>query len=102
MNTAEITDKDYRPSRDEVLGYSQKEFSQDISNYILKLKDNEDLKLALLKAWEWDRDLVIGRLPSAKRPDWKLTVTSGDCMKELIYKLGCIVYANFLAHTEAE
>ena len=101
MNTAEmieVTDRDYKPSREEILSYPSRTFSEDIGEYILKFKENDDLQKELRETYEWDRMMVSNDWISPKR-DWQQTVTHGDCMKERIYRLGCIVYKNFLEST---
>ena len=105
MNTAEmieVTDRDYKPSRDEILGYPSRTFSEDIADYILKLKDNDDLKEALKNMWEWDRDMVAGRVHVGSYKEWQHLTRAGGCVRELIFQIGAIVYANFLANTEAK
>ena len=104
MNTAEmieVTDRDYKPSREEILSYPSRTFSEDIGEYILKFKENDDLQAALKATWDWDRDLIRYRV-RREAPAWDMVITEGDCMKELIYKLGKIVYSNFLDSTEAK
>lgn len=103
MNTAVeievVTDKDYRPGRDEILSYPTKTFSEDIAEYILKLKDNDDLQVALRNMWEWDRDMVAGRVVTKSYQEWRHLVMAGNCVREQIYQIGAIVYANFLENT---
>ena len=107
MNTAEmieVTDRDYKPNREEILSYPSRTFSEDIGEYILKFKENDDLQAALKEMWEWDRMLVSGRNKEAltSYQDWEYLSMSGSCVRENIYRIGKIIYRNFLASTEAK
>jgi hypothetical protein len=99
--TNAVTDYDYKPDRETILAYSEQEFSRDISEYILKMMDNEDLREALDEATRWNRTMVEQRGNPESYRNWKNLTVAGRAMGGHIQAIGEIIFQNWLDQTAA-
>jgi len=99
--TNAVTDYDYKPDRETILAYSEQEFSRDISEYILKMMDNEDLREVLKEATWWNRTMVEQRGTLESYRHWKTLSMAGRAMEGHIRDIGQIIFQNWLDQTAA-
>ncbi len=94
-----VTDLNYMTDRETVLAYSEDDFNRDISDYILKLSENEDLREALAEATKWNRTMVEGRSTTISNLGWKSLICAGRAMDSHIRDIGTIIFQNWLDQT---